>query len=262
MTKQQQLPQQASSKVFSILFENDEVTWKQIIFGLIEQEEMNPWDIDISVIAQKFIEMLKTLKQMDFRISGKIVLASAILLKLKSSKLVDEDIAALDSLINSADDPVELEFIDELPLEEGVDIDEEKPRIVPRTPQPRKRKVSVFDLVEALEKALDVDSKRVRHAPTVAKEAHAPTSHVDMGVLVKEVYGKVNTHYKENSKVLNFHDLVPGDNKDDKVLTFIPLLHLDFQRKLDVMQQEHFGDIAVHLLEADADFTPQELSPV
>ena len=39
--------------------------------------------------------MLKTLKEMDFRISGKIVLASAILLKMKSTKLMEVEIAAL-----------------------------------------------------------------------------------------------------------------------------------------------------------------------
>ena len=35
-----------------------------------------------------------------------------------------------------------------------------KPQIYPRTPQPRKRKVSVFDLVQALEKALEVENRR------------------------------------------------------------------------------------------------------
>ncbi len=253
-------------QIFQILFESDELTWKQIIFGLIEAEEMDPWDIDITLISQKFLEMLKTLKQMDFRISGKIVLASAILLKMKSKKLMEEEIAALDQLINSADEPVDMGFFDEFPAESIFVFDEhgkvkrEKPRLVPRTPQPRKRKVSVYDLVEALEKALEIDARRVKTAPKLIKEAKAPRDHVDMSALLREVYDRVNGHYKADSAPkLTFDDLIPSEEREDKVLTFIPLLHLDFQRKVDVKQKQHFGTIHVHLLQANANFTQAQL---
>ncbi|MBR9692906.1 segregation/condensation protein A [Candidatus Woesearchaeota archaeon] len=252
-------------QIFQILFENDELTWKQIIFGLIESEEMDPWDIDISLISHKFIEMLKTLKQMDFRISGKIVLASAILLKMKSKRLVEEEVAALDQLISSADDPIDMGFFEEFPMDGAILLGDQpfkkaKPKLVPRTPQPRKRKVSVYDLVEALEKALETDAKRVRSIPKLIKEAKVPRDHVDMSALLRAVYDQVNGHYKaESPAVLTFDDLIPSEEKEDKVLTFIPLLHLDFQRKVDVRQKQHFGQINVHLLQPDANFTQAEL---
>jgi len=253
-------------QVFQILFENDEITWKQIIFQLIDAEEMDPWDIDITLISQRFLEMLKTLKQMDFRISGKIVLASAILLKMKSTKLMEEEIAALDHLISSVDEPDDLSLLDELPLDGSLLIDgqprPERPQLVPRTPQPRKRKVSVYDLVEALEKALELDARRVRTPPKLIKEARAPRDYVDMSAIIREVYDKVNTHYKKGKKVpvLTFDDLIPSEEKEDKVLTFIPLLHLDVQRKLDLLQKQHFGTINVHLLQKDAPFSTAELA--
>lgn len=244
-------------RIFRILFESDELTWKQIIFGLIEAEEMNPWDIDLSLISQKFLEMLKTLKRMDFRISGKIVLASAILLKMKSKKLIDEEVAALDQLINSADDPIDMDLFEELPTDGSFLLGEqpEKPRIVPRTPQPRKRKVSVYDLVEALEQALEVDAKRAKQPPRLIKQARAPKDHVDMSAIIRDVYDKVNQHYKKGkAPMLTFDDLIPSEEKEDKVLTFIPLLHLDVQRKIDLRQQEHFGTINVKILQPDATF--------
>jgi len=256
----------ANEHVFQILFDSDELTWKQIIFGLIEAEEMDSWDIDISLIAQKFLEMLKTLKRMDFRIGGKIVLASAILLKMKSKKLMEEEIAALDQLISSADDPVDMGFFDEFPLDGSILGDgplpgrPEKPRLVPRTPQPRKRKVSVYDLVEALEEALETDAKRVRNIPKIIKEAKTPKDHVDMSAIIQAVYDQVNTHYKgEEAPLLTFDDLLASDEKEDKVLTFIPLLHLDFQRKIDLRQKKHFETINIHLLQPDAAFTATEL---
>lgn len=245
---------QTNEQVFEILFNSDDVTWKQIIFGLIDQEEMDPWDIDITLIAQKFMEMLKSLKQMDFRITGKIVLASAILLKMKSNRLMDEDIAALDHLINSADEPVDLGLFEELPMD-GALLEQkgDKPRLVPRTPQPRKRKVSVYDLVEALEKALEVEARRVKPAPQQITVAEAPKGHTDLSVIMQDVYDRINKHYKKrNAPKMSFTDLCPSEEKDDKVFTFIPLLHLDFQRKVDILQQEHFSTIHVSLLEPDA----------
>jgi len=248
----QQQRKTTQEQIFTILFENDELTWKQIIFGLIEAEQMDPWDIDISLIAQKFLEMLKTLKRMDFRVSGKIILASAILLKMKSTKLVDEDIAALDNLINSN----EIEtFLDEFQGEEIESVPGERPKLYPKSPQPRKRKVSVYDLIEALEKALEVDAYRMRTPPKLIKEAKLPGKHADMHEVIKNVYNKVNKHYKQKkAPQLTFTDLVEGTEKQDKVLTFIPLLHLDCQRKVDMLQKEHFGEIGIALLQRDAKF--------
>ncbi len=254
----------ANEQVFQVLFDSDEVTWKQIIFGLIESEQMDPWNIDISLIAKKFLEMLKTLKEMDFRIGGKIVLASAILLKMKSTKLMEEEINALDQLISSAEEPVDMDFFEEFPIDSSIltgatPLKQERPRLVPRTPQPRKRKVSVYDLVEALEKALELDAQRVHQQPKLIKEARVPKDHVDMSALIRSVYDKVNTHYKQKSERLTFEDLIFGEEKEEKVLTFIPLLHLDFQRKVEVKQKQHFGTIHIDLLQADAQFSEGEL---
>ena len=76
----------AGTRIFDMLFKEDEISWQAMIYSLIEEENMNPWDIDVSLIAKKFLQKLRQLKEMDFRISGKVILAAAILLKLKSNK--------------------------------------------------------------------------------------------------------------------------------------------------------------------------------
>src|SRR3990167_3010217 len=87
-------------RIFNILLSKaDEVTWQSIIYELVKTEQMDPWDIDISLLTQKYIDMLRTLKEHDFRISGKVLLAAAILLKMKSNKLVGEDLSELDRLL-------------------------------------------------------------------------------------------------------------------------------------------------------------------
>ena len=83
-------------RIFQLLFEEDDVTWQTIIYDLVRKEEMDPWDINVSLLTQKYIELIKKLKQTDFRVSGKVLLAAAILLKIKSNRLVGDDILELD----------------------------------------------------------------------------------------------------------------------------------------------------------------------
>ncbi len=236
--------QPAHERIFNILFEQDELTWQDIIYELINSEQMDSWDIDVSLIAARFLDTIKTLQAMDFRISGKIILASAILLKIKSNQLLDEDIVALDQLISGEIDQVNL--FDE-PAARG--LKPNIPGLIPRTPQPRKRKVSVYDLIQALEKALEVEAKRKRFnpAPTTVR---IPEKTVEISQVIEEVYDKVFAHYKSNGhEHLTFAKLVNSDAKEDKIFLLGPLLHLDTQGRIDLQQQEHFGEIQIQMKE-------------
>ncbi|MFH1401212.1 MAG: ScpA family protein [Nanoarchaeota archaeon] len=253
----------ANERIFSILFDEDDLTWQNIIYDLIETNQMDPWDVNVSLLAQKFLEKLRELKEMDFRISGKIVLAAAILVKIKSKRLVTEDIAALDSIIaGQADDFDILDEIEGFGLDALGGLDGERQVLRPRTPQPRKRKVSVYDLMEALQKALSTEDRRKRFfvdEPVM----RAPLKTRELSVVIKEVYTQVRTHFDKNVGVkLMFHQLVPSDSKDDKVFTFVPLLHLENQRRVDLSQEEHFGPIEIALSKAlpDVPDVPQEVT--
>ena len=83
-------------QIFDLLLEQEDVTWKSILYELVKTEQMDPWDIDITLLTKKYIQIIKELQQQDFRISGKILLAAAFLLKIKAAHLVDHDISNLD----------------------------------------------------------------------------------------------------------------------------------------------------------------------
>lgn len=240
-------------KIFNMLLEENEITWKTIIYDLVKQEKMDPWDLDITRLAKRFLEMIKKLKEMDFRVSGRIVLASAILLRLKSNKLMDEDINELDRLI-ATDDNMEENFYEELQQEmEG----QEEPQsnatkkkdynLIPRAPQPRKRKISVYDLVDALDKALEVKTRRDKKQPAEAPEVKPPEKKIDMSVVIEDIFNRIKDHYTSNKDHLTFSQLLPSESAEDKVYTFLPLLHLTNQRKIDLDQKKHFGEINIHL---------------
>jgi segregation and condensation protein A len=235
-------------QILTMLFDQDEITWQNIIYDLVKTEQMDPWDVDISLITQKFLEKLRDLKDMDFRISGKILLASSILLRIKSNRLLTYDISAWDALMNSVGEIEE----ENLLLDEGVGYGTAsiamQAALFPRTPQPRKRKVSVYDLINALEKAIGVQTRRSMYKSYVP-QIQIPHNSLDMNLLIKDMYKRIVIFFKGNKKKLTFSELVPeSETKEDKVLTFIPLLHLDNERKIDLLQTEHFSEIEVKLV--------------
>ncbi|MBN2566820.1 segregation/condensation protein A [Candidatus Woesearchaeota archaeon] len=239
-------------KIFSMLINEDELTWQEMIFDLVRTEQMNPWDIDVSLIAAKFLETIKKLQELDFRVSGKVLLAAAILLRLKSNRLVAEDLEEFDRLIASSEQ-TEQEFYDELMEEyEGQFIpqsSEERPTLVPRTPQPRKRKVSIYDLVEALGKALEVKKRRDLNRIPDAPDINLVDNPMNITSVIRSVYRQIRSYFiQKKGATLTFTQLLPSDSKEDKVYTFVPLLHLDNQRKVDLLQKVSFGEIGISLL--------------
>ena len=235
-------------ELYDFLAQGDDVTWQTMIYDLVRSEQMNPWDIDISLLAQRFIDTVRQMRQTDLRVSGKIILAAAIMLKIKSKRLVGEDMLNLDRLINQSDEDEDEGLLDELQDEFAGEREALRDaKLIPRTPQARKRKVSIHDLVDALEKAVEVKKRRVmRDIPAV--EVKIPEKKIDVTELMHGIYGKIKSFFSRNNKKLTFSKLIPSDSKEDKVFTFIPLLHLENQRKIDMKQYRHFGEINIEML--------------
>ena len=239
-----------NDQLFDFLFSEDDISWKTMIYELVRSEQMNPWDIDLNQLSKKFLQKLKELKEMNFRISGKVILAASILLKLKSEKLIEDEIGNLDALIasNEIEDEEGLLFDEELEFDDdGIPLSKDRPKIYPKTPQQRKRKVSVFDLIDALDKALEVKNRRKVYLNDEPK-MKIPEKPRDITLVIKDVYKKITKHFGDSKKRLTFSLLLPSQSKYDKVQTFIPLLHLDNQRKVDLLQRAHFSDFEIKML--------------
>ena len=232
-------------KIFELLFDKDEITWQSVIYELINTKQIDPWDVDVSLLTHKYIDIIKTLKEMDFKVSGKVLLAAAILLKIKSNKLVGEDILEFDRLIEGSDeDEIEDLYEDTTGIETTKD---DIVSLIPRTPQPRKRKVSIYDLMNALEKALEVKRRRVmQNIPPMRLEI--PAHKRDITQIIKDIYANIKLFFFRYSKNrLTFSNMVPSGTKEDKIYTFIPLLHLTSQQKIELHQEKHFGEIEIIL---------------
>lgn len=231
-------------QILDMLLKEDEITWQTILFDLIKTEKMDPWNIDISILTHKYIAIVKKLQETNFSLSGKVILAASLLLKIKSDKLLNENMLAFDNLFYEQE---ELENPDDFVGEQQERLIH--PKLTIKTPQTRKRKVSVNDLVFALERALEVEQRRnvKRYSHEQASEnVRIPEKRIDLGDKIKEIYVKIKNFLKKEDNI-TFTQLLPSEKKEDVIYTFIPLLHLDNQRKICMEQKEAFKEINIRL---------------
>ena len=232
-------------QIVDLLLKQEDVTWKTIIYDLVRTEQMDPWDINITLLTQKYIEIIKSMQQHDFRISGKILLAAAFLLKIKSAHLVDHDIAQLDKLLNQSEELSEEELEG---IENGHIVrDRQQFTLIPRNPQPRNRKVSINDLVQALQHAM-ATKKRILERQRPVKFV-IPERKIDIMEAIRDIYHKVVFYTnKDQTEKLPFARLLPPRaGKLEKVYTFLPLLHLENEQKIEMEQARPFDEIYVTL---------------
>ena len=208
-------------QLFNMLMQRDEITWKNIIYDLVKSEEMDPWDIDISILTRKYLDTIKELKKHNFFLSGKVLLASAILLKIKSDKLLKEKVEHFDNMLFNRGEEEILEqpqFAPYQKLEPG--------QLVFKVPQLRKRKVSLNDLIGALHKAIEVNERKVvrKEAEAYLVEEPKIPERTDITQKIKDLYDKIRGFFVKKEKVM-FTNLVKSDRREDKIAAFVPLLH-------------------------------------
>ncbi|MBT4135465.1 segregation/condensation protein A [archaeon] len=228
--------------------------WQSIIYDLIHTEQLDPWDIDIVVLTQKYFEKIYELEdEPDFYISSKVLFAAALLLRIKSEFLLNKYIKSIDEILFGRKDEEKL-------VVEKIEIDiDELPLLIPKTPLPRARRVTLPELMSALNKAINTESRRIKREVAITRarklsEVDIPEiKRVDLKDRIKQFYARVLTGVKKKAetadKHLNkicYHDLI-GKEKEEKLACFLPLLHLSNTKKLWLEQEEHLDDIWIYL---------------
>lgn len=233
--------------VLQIVLKEDEITWRDVLLNLVKSRELDPWNVDISLLTQEYLKMLAKLKELDFKISGKVLLAAALLLRIKSERLLEEDIAEFDSLMTRVSESDIADFYDSMEFGDvfGTAESDEPPQLVPRLPQLKKRRVSVYDLIEALEDALEAEPKARRVSLSRAPAVEIPQIRVDISRLIAGLSSKLEKLFSTKKRV-GFSELA-GESTEERVLTILPLLHLAHvdHRLVDLHQDGHFSEIYV-----------------
>ena len=239
---------------FYDLITADDVGWQGIIYDLVKTEQLDPWDINITVLADKYLEVIGEMEEANFFVSSKVLLACSLLLRLKSEILINSYIADLDESLYGRKDVKRYE-------REIIELDEnEIPILVPRTPMPRFRKVTLEELMGSLNKAIETENRRIRRE---IKQKRAEKSalvvlprrdRVTLKQRIKIIFSRVKEHLKPRERIrMKYSVLAP--TKEEKLDAFVPMLHLANNDKVWLYQEKHLDEIhlAMEKLHSDVD---------
>ncbi len=231
---------------FYELITNDEVSWQSIIFDLVKTEQLDPWNIDLMVLSERYILVINEMEDANFFVSSKVLLACSLLLRLKSEILVNRDIPSLNEILFGSKPAEKKDY-------ERIEIDEEEvPILVPRTPMPRSRKVTLNELMSALNKAIETENRRIIREVNVM-QAKKQTSivlpkinRISLKDRIKVIYTSLRGYLKHPQKIeMPYSELAPS--KEEKIYSFLPILHLSNKKKLFLYQEQHFEEIFMRL---------------
>lgn len=232
-------------QIHDLIF-SKEIGWREIIYDLINTEQLNAWDIDINKLTNKYLEKIEKLEDDNYFVSSKVLLAAALLLRIKSEVLLNQYIKSIDEILFGKKE----KFVKKI---EMIEFDEEIPELIPRSPFPRFKKVTLNELVESLNKAIITEGRRIKKEivkKNVLRETSIslPKNKYPVNDKIKEIYKKLIKCFQEDKerKKISFNKIVK-DNKDEKIISFHSLLHLENQQKIWLEQDEHFGEINIWL---------------
>ncbi len=212
---------------------NDELDGIEVLVQMAKQGKIDPWNIDIADIADKYMLHLAENKSNNLRLSGRALFFLAVLLKLKSNILV-----GIDPMQFEEEQPVDAEYDDSDDSRFSDDLYYQNydfgDNVIPidsiiqrRTSikQNRNRIVTLKDLIRQLEFYERLDKKQsVQNSLERAKKrvrSYANLSSDDIINLTQE-------EYIENSVKILHENLIKIFEKEEKVeLNTLTLLGLD-----------------------------------
>ncbi|MDP1695649.1 MAG: segregation/condensation protein A [archaeon] len=243
MTENQVIEKIGQEQIHTLLF-GEKLSWQAIIYDLINTEQLNPWDIDLSILANKYLEKVRALEESNFFVSSKVLLAAALLLRMKSEILLERDIKSLDDILFGKKE--EKKYV-----QERIELDEDIPELIPRTPLPRFKKVTLEELMSALNNAIKTETRRIKKVILTRQQEietalSLPKQRININDRIKIVYSKLKAIFTEREEKLPFTELA-GKSSDERIATFMPLLYLDNQHKIWIEQEGFLEEIYILL---------------
>lgn len=227
-----------------------------LLVYLIENAEMNIYDIQVSEIISQYLEYIEGMKALDVTLASEFMVLAAALIEIKSKMLIPRMVLAGEGVIE--DDP-RTELVERL-LEyrrfkqaaEYLERQEEetqrifaKPKedLTPYTNEADEylnldlnQFVKAFHLFLGKKKKLEEIKKNYTRAQRQRISVESRMEYI------KQEF------YNQGRKKISFKELLNKDSdRHEIVLTFVSLLEMIKQKTLIVTQQVNFGDIILKL---------------
>ncbi len=218
-----------------------------LLISLAERGEIDPWDVQVIDVVDRFLSRLIVSDRRDLYDSGQAILYASMLVLLKANSLSDIQSAYEQPDID--DDLEELEIsADSLRLPTDFD---KRLRRLPVALPPKARKITLEELIAQIEAIAEIvdrkpskPSKRPiqgKVARRAAMKAIAELAHKEnLSEMVAEIERYFLIHPDEEIEISALAEVF-----NDRVGVFWGLLLMSSQSKVELFQEEFYGKIQI-----------------
>jgi len=201
-----------------------------ILFDLLHLHRVRPWDVNITFLLNSFLSEMKKHGYIDFSVSGTALLSSSIIHRLKSELILK---------------------MEEPPKPPQVRPTEYMPPPLPMPLRYEYTSTSIAQIMNALEEVLSskrleyVEQKPILQAAPVIEQLDEFLTNIEEHL--KEFYYSLIDLSKKIESI-PFTRLVEGLSISEVVRRFIMLLFLASDGKINLLQEEEFGEIVISVV--------------
>jgi segregation and condensation protein A len=208
----------------------------EILLGMARSGEIDPWNIDIIDVTDKFLAKLVEREKVDLRASARTLLYASILLRMKS-----------DILVNAPPPEPEDDYVPD--FEVSMD---EFPVLEPRQRHSAARPVTLQELITELQRAAATrDASHMRKSLKIEKPPRKTIEEVlsiahseDIEKSILEMIGVLDQEFAYREFIM-FSELVKDHTPHGIVDTYLPLLFLATRKHIMLTQEILFEDIFI-----------------
>ncbi len=202
-----------------------------ILVSLAKNGEIDPWDIDIVDVTDRFLARVAELEKLDLRVSSRTLLFASMLLRMKSDALEESEPEDLYEE-ESVEDELQACF----------------PALKSKVRRHAKRRVTLSELIQELKKATKrkekSDVRGFMQLQVQEFDAVGLAHSEDIEGQVKHMKRELKRRFALRDQVL-FSELIVDNTVEAIVETYIPLLFMATRRQIQLEQKELFGDLSI-----------------
>jgi len=221
-----------------------------LLLYLIKKEEVDIYEVNLTLLASRFIEYIDVMRLLDLDIAGEFLVMASTLMYIKSRELLPKDLQAENTEEDEGEDPrwelirqlvAYKKFKDAAVHLQAREIEQEN--IFPRLPVREeiaapasavKHEASIFDLVNAVSEILKRVSQR-EDLREIFEDKWSVSEKIEF--LVKLIAEKTAVKFSDL-----FH---AATSRSEVVCTFLALLELIRLKQIVCVQAEDFGTIEI-----------------
>ena len=220
-----------------------------LLLHLIEKEEMDIYDIQISHITDRYLEYINLMEQLDLDVASEFLVMAATLLHIKSQSILPQLTAEAGYTLGDQAELVRqlLEYKRFKAAAQGLDIYAERRTLLySRSPKLHadldgtrefEIKATLFDLLSAFK------SINARVAEADSEEGYETVE--EETITVEDKIAFIDRQLAHAEQLL-FEDLFPlTSSKMDRIVTFLAILELIRIGKIVTVQTDHFESIYI-----------------